>query len=71
MRLKILSTKTPPIVIISMVKINVCNSILGTLKEKFDKEYWSTYKAFEFSGYPPKYNWKDHQNRCLSWKMVH
>lgn len=36
---------------------------LSLIKDKFDKEYWSTYKAYEFSGYVPKYNWKDHQNR--------
>lgn len=46
-------------------RLTSVTQFLGTLKEKFDKEYWSTYKAFEFSGYPPKYNWKDHQNRCF------
>jgi len=46
-------------------KLTSVTQFLSSLKEKFDKEYWSTYKAFEFSGFKPKYNWKDHQNRCF------
>lgn len=46
-------------------KLTSVTQFLSKLKEPFDKEFWSTYKAFEFSGLQPKYNWKDHQNRCF------
>lgn len=47
-------------------KLMSVTQFLGSLKDKFDREYWATYKAYEFSGLNPKYNWKDHQNRVFT-----
>lgn len=46
-------------------KLQSVTQFLGSLKSKFDREYFSIYKAYEFSGLSPKYNWKDHQNRQI------
>jgi len=39
---------------------------LSSIKNKFDREYWSVYKSYEFSGLSPKYNWRDNQNRVIT-----
>lgn len=39
---------------------------LSSIKNKFDREYWSIYKSYEFSGLVPKYNWRDNHNRVIT-----
>lgn len=44
-------------------KLQSVTQFLSSLKSKFDREFFSVYKAYEFSGLNPKYNWKDHQKK--------
>lgn len=47
-------------------KLLSVTQFINTLKEPFDKKYWSIYKSYEFSGLNPKYNWSDHKNNIFT-----
>ncbi len=44
-------------------KLTSVTQLISKLQTPFDKKYWSVFKAYEFSGLNPKYNWHLHQER--------
>lgn len=44
---------------------------LNSLKQPFDKNYWSVYKAYEFSGYPVKMIWDSRTSFRVNDKIVY
>lgn len=44
---------------------------LNSLKQPFDKNYWSVYKAYEFSGYPVKMIWNSRTSFKTGDKIIY